>query len=90
MLERFRQKGDTRWCAKARKSPGHSYGRNTGRLFALRDKEYKSGESVRPTDMKSVISGIFIPSWLASEYSLREKINLWRGRSFRAASACGT
>ena len=33
-------------------------------------------------DMKSVISGIFIPSWLASEYSPREKTNIWRGRSF--------
>jgi pimeloyl-ACP methyl ester carboxylesterase len=31
-------------------------------------------------NMKSVISGIFLPSWKFSEYSLSEKINLWRGK----------
>jgi pimeloyl-ACP methyl ester carboxylesterase len=33
-------------------------------------------------DMKSVITGIFLPSWRFPEYTLREKINLWRGRAF--------
>jgi pimeloyl-ACP methyl ester carboxylesterase len=50
--------------------------------LALRDKGMHSLGIGTTHDMKSVISGIFIPSWLAREYSLREKINLWRGRSF--------
>jgi pimeloyl-ACP methyl ester carboxylesterase len=32
--------------------------------------------------MKSVITGIFLPSWQFREYTLGEKINLWRGKFF--------
>ncbi len=31
-------------------------------------------------NMKNIISGIFIPSLLFKEYSLKEKLNLWRGK----------
>jgi pimeloyl-ACP methyl ester carboxylesterase len=33
-------------------------------------------------NMKSVIKGIFIPSLLYTEYTLTEKINLWKGKVF--------
>ena len=33
-------------------------------------------------DMKSVITGIFLPSWRFREYTLGEKVNLWRGKFF--------
>ena len=33
-------------------------------------------------DMKSVVTGIFLPSWQFREYTLREKVNLWRGKFF--------
>jgi pimeloyl-ACP methyl ester carboxylesterase len=33
-------------------------------------------------DMASVITGLFLPSWTFPGYTLREKINLWRGRAF--------
>lgn len=32
-------------------------------------------------DMNSVISGIFLPSLTCKEYTLTEKINMWRGKS---------
>ena len=32
--------------------------------------------------MKSVITGIFLPSWRFRGYTLQEKVNLWRGRAF--------
>ncbi len=32
-------------------------------------------------EMKSVVSGIFIPSLVFPEYTLKEKLNLWRGKS---------
>ncbi len=32
-------------------------------------------------DMHSVISGIFLPSLTCKEYTLIEKINMWRGKS---------
>jgi len=30
--------------------------------------------------MKSVVRGIFLPSWKFREYTLRQKINIWRGK----------
>ncbi|HSL87134.1 MAG TPA: alpha/beta hydrolase, partial [Bacteroidales bacterium] len=35
-------------------------------------------------EMKSVITGIFIPSLLHPEYTFTEKINIWRGKVFSA------
>ncbi|MFA6951051.1 MAG: alpha/beta hydrolase [Lentimicrobiaceae bacterium] len=32
-------------------------------------------------DMKSVITGIFLPSLACRDYTLTEKINMWRGKS---------
>ena len=53
---------------------------------ALRD-EYMHGAGIGTTHaMRSVISGIFLPSWQFREYTLGEKINLWRGKSFFSAS----
>ena len=31
-------------------------------------------------DMKSVVTGVFLPSWFSREMTLSEKINLWRGK----------
>ena len=36
-------------------------------------------------DMKSVITGVFLPSWFSRVYTLREKVNLWRGKRFSSA-----
>jgi hypothetical protein len=30
-------------------------------------------------DMRSVITGVFLPVWFCRAYTLREKLNLWRG-----------
>jgi pimeloyl-ACP methyl ester carboxylesterase len=49
---------------------------------ALRDA-YMHGAGIGTTrEMKSVITGIFLPSWQFREYTLGEKINLWRGKFY--------
>jgi len=49
---------------------------------ALRD-EYMHGIGIGTTrDMQSVVTGIFFPSWQFREYTLGEKINLWRGKFY--------
>ena len=49
---------------------------------ALRDA-YMHGAGIGTTrDMKSVITGIFLPSWQFREYTVGEKVNLWRGKIF--------
>jgi pimeloyl-ACP methyl ester carboxylesterase len=82
MLKRFKQKGDTKMVRRLERAPVTATGGTPDGYLALRDKGMHSLGIGTTHDMKSVISGIFIRSWLASEYSLREKINLWRGRSF--------
>jgi hypothetical protein len=34
--------------------------------------------------MRSVITGVFVPSWLSRSYTLSEKVNSWRGKAFSA------
>lgn len=47
---------------------------------SLRDA-YMHGAGIGTTRaMKSVVTGIFLPSWQFREYTLGEKINLWRGK----------
>ena len=47
---------------------------------ALRDK-YMHEIGIGTThDMQSVVTGIFLPSWQFREYTLGEKLNLWRGK----------
>ena len=82
MLERFRQRGDTKLVPSLERAPVTTAGGTPDGYLALRDKGMHSLGIGTTHDMKSVISGIFIPSWLADEYSLQEKINIWRGRSF--------
>ena len=33
-------------------------------------------------DMRSVVTGIFLPWWRSNDYTLREKVNLWRGKVY--------
>lgn len=49
---------------------------------ALRDEYMHSAGIGTTRDMNSVITGIFLPSWQFREYTLGEKISLWRGKSF--------
>lgn len=49
---------------------------------ALRDA-YMHGAGIGTTrGMNSVITGIFLPSWTFREYTLGEKLNLWRGKFY--------
>lgn len=82
MLDQFRQKGDRRIVHRLEKAPVTRESGTPTEYLALRDKAMHALGIGTTHDMKSIITGIFIPSWLLREYSLREKVNLWRGRSF--------
>jgi len=47
----------------------------------LRDAAMHSLGIGTTPDMKSVITGIFLPSLKSSEYTFMEKLNMWRGKS---------
>jgi pimeloyl-ACP methyl ester carboxylesterase len=82
MLEQFKQRGDRNVVHRLRKAPVTAEGGTPEKYLALRDQAMHALGVGTTRDMKSVITGIFIPSWLVREHTLREKVNVWRGRSF--------
>jgi pimeloyl-ACP methyl ester carboxylesterase len=82
MLDRFKQAGDMKMVRKLEEAPVTLRDGTPAGYLALRDKAMHALGIGTTHDMKSVVGGIFIPSWLAREYTLKEKVNLWRGRSF--------
>lgn len=54
--------------------------------LAVRDEAMHSLGVGTTRDMHSVFSGIFIPSLIHPEYTLLEKINMWRGKSHAGVS----
>jgi pimeloyl-ACP methyl ester carboxylesterase len=82
MLQQFKDQADSRMVRRLEKAPVTQEAGTPRDYLALRDKAMHTLGIGTTHDMRSVIAGIFIPSWLAKEYTLREKVNLWRGRSF--------
>lgn len=82
MLQQYKENGNTRMARRLEASPVGMSVPLPAEYDALRD-EAMHGLGVGTTrEMRSVVSGIFIPSWLNREYTLREKVNLWRGKIF--------
>jgi pimeloyl-ACP methyl ester carboxylesterase len=76
----YRDQGDRRMVRKLEAAPPTMTVPLPAAYEALRDS-YMHGAGIGTTRaMKSVITGIFLPSWQFREYTLVEKINLWRGK----------
>jgi pimeloyl-ACP methyl ester carboxylesterase len=82
MLAEYRRLGDTRMVRELEKAPVTMTGGTPDAYLRLRDKAMHTLGIGTTHDMKSVITGIFLPSWRFPEYTITEKVNLWRGRSF--------
>jgi pimeloyl-ACP methyl ester carboxylesterase len=67
MLERFKQKGDMKMVRKLEEAPVTLRDGTRAEYLALRDTAMHSLGIGTTHDMKSVISGIFIPSWLTRD-----------------------
>lgn len=88
-LEYYRQGGDTNMVKKLEAAPPTMAVPLPADYDALRDG-YMHGAGIGTThDMKSVITGIFLPSWQFREYTLGEKINLWRGKFYSRSPSFG-
>ena len=81
MLKKFRDTGNTKYVRKLEAAPV-TLERGTPDVYRrLRDPAMHSLGIGTTHDMNSVITGIFIPSLLCSEYTLREKLDTWVGKS---------
>jgi pimeloyl-ACP methyl ester carboxylesterase len=84
-LEWYREQGDRRMVRKLEAAPPTMTVPLPAAYEALRDP-YMHGAGIGTTrEMKSVITGIFLPSFQFREYTLAEKVDLWRGK-FRSRS----
>ena len=55
---------------------------NTPSYYAMRDAPMHRLGVGTTHKMRSIISGVFMPVMLNGEYTLSEKINVWRGKFF--------
>jgi pimeloyl-ACP methyl ester carboxylesterase len=82
MLSEYTHRGDLGMVRDLQKAPVSMSEGTPQAYLRLRDKAMHRLGIGTTHDMKSVITGIFLPSWRFPEYTLNEKIHLWRGRSF--------
>jgi pimeloyl-ACP methyl ester carboxylesterase len=82
MLEQFKANGNTDMVRKLEATPVTlKDGTPKAYRAMLRDEAMHSLGIGTTHDMHSIITGIIIPSWLSREYTLAEKLNMWRGKS---------
>lgn len=80
MLERFRQAGNSRMVRKLEAAPVSLNGGTPDAYLALRDRAMHSLGVGTTRDIKSVVRGIIFPSLKSLQYTLPEKVNMWRGK----------
>lgn len=81
MLQRFKESGNTKMVRKLEEAPVTMTDGTPDAYRALRDPAMHSLGIGTTHDMNSVITGIFLPSLTSREYTLGEKVNMWRGKS---------
>lgn len=80
MVEKFTEAGNTRMLRKlGRYNTGNL---NTPSYYTMRDIPMHRLGIGTTRKMKSVFTGIFLPVMSCEAYTLRERINIWRGKSF--------
>jgi pimeloyl-ACP methyl ester carboxylesterase len=81
MLEKFRESGNSGYLRKLEAAPVTLKGGTPDAYRRLRDTAMHSLGIGTTHDMNSVITGIFFPSLLCREYTFREKLDTWIGKS---------
>jgi pimeloyl-ACP methyl ester carboxylesterase len=87
MLKQFRKNGNSEMVRKLEAAPVTMADGTPDAYLALRDEAMHSLGIGTTHDMKSVITGIFLPSLTSTEYTLIEKVNMWRGKSRSGVSS---
>ena len=81
MLARFRASGNTKMARRLEAAPVTLSGGVPPGYVALRDGAMHQLGIGTMHEMHSLITGLVLPSFLFREYTLREKVSLWRAKS---------
>ena len=82
MLERYRERGDTKMVRALEGAPVTLTVPLAPAYYAIRDRAMHELGVGTMHEMKSVVTGLFLPSFTFREYTLRERVDLWRGKRF--------
>jgi pimeloyl-ACP methyl ester carboxylesterase len=80
MVKRYKKIGNTRMVKQLEAAPPTMSVPLPAAYMKVRDSAMHSLGVGTTHDMKSVITGVFLASWLFREYTLGEKLALWRGK----------
>ncbi|HEX2978955.1 MAG TPA: alpha/beta hydrolase [Anaerolineaceae bacterium] len=86
MLQQFKANGNDRMVKKLEAAPVSLIDGTPAGYLAVRDEAMHRLGIGTMHSMHSVVTGIFFPSLLFHEYTLAEKVNLWRAKARAGAS----
>lgn len=81
-LDQSRKAGRRRMVRRLEAAPVTTDAPLPRAYMKVRDKAMHSLGIGTTRDMRSVITGVFVPVWLTPGYTLREKAAIWRGKRF--------
>ena len=82
MIAAYRARGEMRMVARLEAAPVTMEGGMSDSYLRLRDSATHRLGGGTTRDMDSVITGVFLPVLASPIYTLREKIDLWRGKAW--------
>ncbi|WP_147277345.1 alpha/beta fold hydrolase [Rhodovulum sp. 12E13] len=80
LIDVFRARGDERMARRLEAAPVSLEAGASEAWMRLRDRAMHEAGVGHMHQMRSVITGIFVPMWRVRAYTLREKVNIWRGK----------
>ncbi len=86
MLHRYKELGNQSMVRKLEAAPATLTHGIPEAYLALRDKAMHTLGVGTTHDMRSVITGIFLPSLLSRDYTFGEKVKLWRAKALSGVS----
>lgn len=79
ILREYADRGDLAMVRKLEQAPVDLVAGPSDAYLRLRDRAMHRLGIGTTRGMRSVITGVFLPVWLCRAYTLREKLNIWRG-----------
>jgi len=86
MVSEFQKNGDTRMARRLKAAPVTLREGVPKSYLSLRDVAMHRLGIGTTHDMKSVFTGLVLPSFLCRQYTLREKFNMWRAKASSGVS----
>ncbi len=90
MLQRYKDQGNNKMAQRLEEAPVGGTAPLPDAYLRVRDVAMHELGVGTTRDMKSIVTDMFFPSLLHREYTLGEKINLWRGKLFSGSSLWNT